>query len=255
MQDLVRVIKLSVPIVASLYFACNAAYLIVLPIGLVASSETVGVDLAESVASIFGRIMMSLIVCTSAFGAAMGTMFSGSRLVYSAARDGQLPGFFSVVNQTTETPVRAMLLQMMLTWFYSIGNFDQLISVFGSATWFFYLLTVLGLFRLRRMRDLKIQPEYTAPFPAMLLFCLLAFVLVVVECIAKPLSTALAFAFIIAGLPVSCFLGFRTASGWTRVEPGDEIQFTQTIQHDRQGESIGTTPANVRSSSTGESGE
>jgi amino acid transporter len=223
-EDLVLVIKWSVPLVATLYFACNAAYIIALPSSVVSSSETVGVDLAESIAGVPGRVIMSLFVCISAFGAAMGTVFSGSRLIFSAARDGQLPSSFGVLNEITSTPIRALLLQWSLTCFYLIiGDFDVLVGVFGSATWTFYFLTVAGMMRIRARSSNPDAYYYRAPLVAPIVFCSASLSLVIIEFIARPISGLVAMSFTALGLPVYLAIGCSckclSRSGWRRITP------------------------------------
>ena len=165
---------------------------------------------------------MMMFVCISAFGAAMGTVFAASRMIFSAARDGQLPACLSEVSESRGTPIKALLLQWSITCFYLfIGNFDELIGVFGSATWFFYFLTVLGMLLLRRWEP-TINRPYRAPFLGAVLFCLAAIGLVIILYVGRPLTSSVAFGFILLGLPFywvyqrgACC---RRRSGWSSVE-------------------------------------
>jgi amino acid transporter len=168
---------------------------------------------------------MSLFVCVSAFGAAMGTVFSGSRLVFSAARDGQLPSLFGVLSASTSTPIRALLLQWTLTCFYLIiGDFDLLVGVFGSATWTFYFLTVAGMMRLRSAREAEAEGDgrlyYKAPLIAPILFCAVSLSLVIIEFIARPISGLVALSFTALGLPVYLIAACQRkfSGGWRPLE-------------------------------------
>ncbi len=57
-------------------------------------------------------IIVLLVVSTSTFGTANASMFVGSRAVFVAAREGDLPDFLSGLHATAKTPVPAILLQV-----------------------------------------------------------------------------------------------------------------------------------------------
>ena len=200
-DDFVKIIRLSIPFVTLLFVFVNASYLVVLPPDVVASSETIGVDLALDTFGPWGARVMPLFVATSAFGAAVGNMFSGARLVFSSARDGTLPSPLAHVSRISSLPSRAVFCQTILGCaFLFVGNFEELVGMFSCATWVFYLATVVGLIRSR-----YVEPNLRRPFKVNLIyaivFALTSFLLVLVEFLSKPKSSLAAFAFILAGIP------------------------------------------------------
>lgn len=57
-------------------------------------------------------MIVSLLVSVSAFGSANGSLFSATRVVFVAAREGHLPDFLSGLHVTAKTPVPAIILQV-----------------------------------------------------------------------------------------------------------------------------------------------
>src|SRR5688572_11298938 len=84
---LIQSIHVAVPLVVFLYLFVNLSYFIVLSPLIVSTSNSIAVDFADQTFGEVGFYLMPLLVALSAFGAANGTIFSSSRLVYSAARD------------------------------------------------------------------------------------------------------------------------------------------------------------------------
>ena len=61
-----------------------------------------------------GLLVIPLLVAASAFGAANGSYYNSSRLMYVAAREGHAPKFLAGLHVTTNAPVAAVLLQVSL---------------------------------------------------------------------------------------------------------------------------------------------
>jgi amino acid transporter len=76
--------------------------------------------------------------CTS------GSLFTSIRVVYAAARTGQLPRAFGVLDANRGTPIRAVVLQASLTivLIFLGGGFRSLLRIAVVALWAFYFLTV-----------------------------------------------------------------------------------------------------------------
>jgi len=201
-KSFVRVVRVAVPLVTVLYLLVNVAYFIVLPLAVVKLTASIGVDLGVQVAgATAGRIVMPICVALSAFGAALGTLFSSSRLVYASARAGWLPSCLGVVSVRLETPLRAIVSQAgVAALALVLGDFENLVSYFGSASWLFYLLTVVGLLRLRA-REPDLERPYRVPLPAALAFCVAAAVLVATELVSSPATSIAALAFVAGGVP------------------------------------------------------
>ena len=80
-------------------------------------------------------------ICSNAF---VGSLFTSARVVYAAARMGQLPRALGVLDARHGTPIRAVLLQATLTiaLIFFGGGFRRLVRIAVVALWAFYFLTV-----------------------------------------------------------------------------------------------------------------
>ena len=57
-----------------------------------------------------GLVIIPLLVAVAIFGSLIGTVFTGSRITFSAARDGFLPDFMSGLHRSSKTPLPAVIL-------------------------------------------------------------------------------------------------------------------------------------------------
>ena len=73
-----------------------------------------------------------------------GSLFTSARVVYAAARAGQLPRAIGVLDADRGTPIRAVLLQAAITIALILlgGGFRALVRIVVVALWAFYFLTV-----------------------------------------------------------------------------------------------------------------
>lgn len=73
-----------------------------------------------------------------------GSLFTSARVVYAAARTGQLPRALGVLDADRGTPIRAVLLQAAITIALILlgGEFRALVRMTVVALWVFYFLTV-----------------------------------------------------------------------------------------------------------------
>ncbi len=61
-----------------------------------------------------GLVIIPLLVAVSNFGSLVGTLFTGSRITFSAARDGLLPEFLSGIQKNFKTPLPATLMLVLV---------------------------------------------------------------------------------------------------------------------------------------------
>ena len=201
--SLPTVIRTATLLVVLLYISVNIAYLRVLPLDIVKTSEAVGTDYGRlMLGGDFGAILISLSVITSTLGALNGSIFSGSRLVHTAADKELLPSCLACVDKKRSSPIRALLCQAMIAAVLCmVGTFDTLVNYFGAAAWLFYLITVFGVVVLRWT-----EPDLKRPFQVYLttpvVFSLFGIMLVFTPIIVSPWETVAALSFVLVGIPV-----------------------------------------------------
>jgi basic amino acid/polyamine antiporter, APA family len=167
-------LALGAGVVQLLYLACNFVYLSVLPMAGSAAATTIagrGIQFAaqdrvatavmESAFGAIGAKLMAGAILVSTFGCVNGMLLAGARVYYAMSQDGL---FFKSVGKLSKSgvPVNSLWVQWAWTCLLCLsGSYGQLLDYVIFAALAFYLLTVVGLFVLRRT-----QPDAPRPYRA-----------------------------------------------------------------------------------------
>jgi APA family basic amino acid/polyamine antiporter len=160
--------------VQALYLLCNFAYLRVLPMlgsptaatiagrGIqFAAQDRVATAVMEVAFGGIGAKLMAGAILISTFGCANGMILAGARVYYAMSQDGL---FFKSVARLSPNgvPVNSLWIQCLWTCLLCLsGSYGQLLDYVIFAALGFYLLTIVGLFVLRRT-----QPDTPRPYRA-----------------------------------------------------------------------------------------
>jgi len=150
-------------IVTAIYVATNLMYIYVLPLHDIANAENdrVGVTASLRIFGDNGTIVMAVLLMISTFGCDNGLILSGARVYYTMARDGL---FFRQIGVLNRNAVPARALWMQGCWASVLclsGKYNELLAYVIFVVLIFYILTILGIFRLRRTR-----PDWPRPYKA-----------------------------------------------------------------------------------------
>jgi len=161
-------------IVTILYLLANVVYIIALPVrGDPAGADVVarGMQYAlndrlatASISGVFGYyavLIMAVFIVISTFGCNNGLILSGARVYYAMAADKI---FFKKVGTLNEKGVPATGLIIQGIWASLLclsGTYGQLLDYVIFAVLIFYVLTIFGLFRLRKKRPEIDRPSTT----------------------------------------------------------------------------------------------
>jgi basic amino acid/polyamine antiporter, APA family len=167
-------LALGTGIVIGLYLLANVAYLVTLPIEAIqnAPGDRVATSTLEVIFPGLGVVMMAAAIMISTFGCNNGLILAGARAYYAMARDGL---FFRMSGRLNEArvPGQGLLLQGVWAAFLVLprtynpatntyGNlYSNLLEYVISAALIFYILTIGGLYRLRKTR-----PDVPRPYRA-----------------------------------------------------------------------------------------
>jgi amino acid transporter len=227
-----RVIHTAMPLVILCYITANVAYLFVLPVSAIDSTNTVAVIFGSKVFGPIGSLIFAIIVSLSCFGALNATAFTSGRLVYAAGKEGFMPEIFGKIgfgngaepsmstlrtkSWATKrlarllgdvdtglffTPVNAIVFNALLTSVYVlIGEFGTLLTFYGVAGYSFYFTTVLGLIVLR-VKEPNLERPYRTWISTPIIFCCVSLFLLRRAVFAQPLQTVIVVAFMVAGVP------------------------------------------------------
>jgi len=171
-------------LVIGLYILANVAYLCILPLEKIqhAPDDRVATAAIESVFSGAGAVIMAIAIMVSTFGCNNGLILAGARVYYAMARDGL---FFKATGKLNRNSVPAVGLVLQGIWTCLLvlprtrsGQMDpatgmeQYGNLYGTlldyvifAVLIFYVLTILGLFVLRRKRPDAERPYRAFGYP------------------------------------------------------------------------------------------
>jgi APA family basic amino acid/polyamine antiporter len=158
-----------------LYIACNFVYLMVLPMmgspdahialgrGIAhASQDRVATAMMEEAFGAVGAKLMAAAILISTFGCVNGMLLAGARVYYAMSCDGLFFKGVGKLDAKTGVPRNSLWLQWAWTCLLCLsGSYGQLLDYVIFAVLVFYVLTIVGLFVLRRK-----QPDAPRPYRA-----------------------------------------------------------------------------------------
>ena len=178
-RDMLRALCWGILIITMVFVLVNLAYVSVLGLNGVANSQAVAADLMHSVFGEAGAKFISVLITVSTLGAASGTIFTGARTNYALGRTFRPLRFMGRWNDKTNTPLSALLVQGLIALALVIfgelqrRGFETLVEYTAPVFWFFFLLTGIALFVLRRSDPHRFRPFRVPLYPfTPLLFCI-----------------------------------------------------------------------------------
>ena len=101
----------------------------------------------------YGAKLMAAAILISTFGCVNGMLLAGARVYYAMSRDGLFFKSVGKLSERSKTPVNSLWVQWAWTCLLCLsGSYGQLLDYVIFAVLVFYILTIVGLFVLRRTR-------------------------------------------------------------------------------------------------------
>jgi APA family basic amino acid/polyamine antiporter len=195
-----RSLLLGTGIVMLLYLALNVLFI-----------YAVHPDTLKGVISVGGLAMGAL------FGNSAGTLFSvliafalisslsafiiiGPRVYYAMAKDGLFFKSVARIHPKFQAPSNSIILQCFLAVILTLsGTFEQILTYMGFALGIFPIVTVIGVFVLRKNNP---AAPRMAGFPvAQILFVTTGVVILVLSFLERPVESSIALGTVMAGIP------------------------------------------------------
>jgi APA family basic amino acid/polyamine antiporter len=197
---------LGVGVVSTLYIACNLVYLSVLTLPQIQTAPEDRVATAV-VSVMFGPVatkIMAAAIMVSTFGCLNGIILSGARVYFTMARDHLFFRRAGDLNPHTHAPVFALLIQCVWAVLLTLsGQYNDLLDYVIFAVLLFYILTIGGLFRLRRTRPDLERPYKALGYPVLpALYLVMASLIEVFLLWNKPAFTMRGLILVLLGVPV-----------------------------------------------------
>ena len=216
-RNLPLALAMGTGIVITLYVAANFVYLAVLPLAgdpngatvfargiQYATADRVGTAVMQQMYGAIGASLMAIAILLSTFGCNNGLILSGARVYYAMAKDGLFFRSVSRINPRFKTPVISLVVQALWTCLLCLsGSYNQLLEYIIFAVLIFYILTIAGLFLLRRMRPNAERPYRAIGYPVLpAVYIIFAVFIDVVLLLYKPQYTWPGLIIVLLGIPV-----------------------------------------------------
>ena len=133
---------------------CRKAVIEQVDLGLAdAAEERVGTAVMTQMFGAAGGLLMAAAILISSFGCNNGLILSGARVYYAMAKDGLFFRKVAQLHPKYKTPAVSLMVQMVWTCVLCVsGSYGQILDYVIFAVLVFYILTIAGLFVLRRTR-------------------------------------------------------------------------------------------------------
>ena len=205
-RTLPRVYIIGTLSVIGLYVLANAVYLWHVPLEEMRATDTVAPLLLGKLLGTVGSTAILVLVILSTLGSSHASVMTGARVTFAQARDGLLFRFLGRVSPTFETPVVALVTQLVLscTAVLLLRDFGRLAESFVFTMWIFYGLGAVSLFVIRR-RDAGLgAPVFRTPgFPYVpAVFVLSSAAMTGLSIYDDPQTTGMWLLVLAAGVPV-----------------------------------------------------
>jgi APA family basic amino acid/polyamine antiporter len=221
-------------IVIALYVLINFVYLNALPLsgdpngstvparGIQhATEDRVGTAAMQVMFHQFGGALMAVAIIVSSFGCNNGLILAGARVYYAMAKDGLFFRSVGKVHPRYHTPAVSLMVQMVWTCVLCVsGSYGQLLDYIVFAVLVFYILTIAGLFVLRRTRPNADRPYRAFGYPVLpAIYIVMAVYIVLVLLRYKPQYTWPGLVIVLIGIPVYYVWSRRTGLAKTGPPP------------------------------------
>ncbi len=192
-------------IVTIIYVTANIMYTAQLPMHEIASAEKdrVAVVASNAIFGNAGTIIIALMIMVSTFGCDNGLILAGARVYYTMAKDKL---FFKKVGSLNNNavPQVSLWVQCLFACIWSIsGRYGDLLDMISFVAVAFYILTIIGIFILRKKRPDTERPYKAFGYPFMpFLYVLMGLAFCILLIIYKPQYTWPGLIITLIGVPL-----------------------------------------------------
>jgi APA family basic amino acid/polyamine antiporter len=199
-------LALGVGIVSALYLACNLVYLYALPLEAIQSAPQDRVATAVG-QHMFVPVAVQLVaaaIMVSTFGCVNGMLLAGARVYYAMAQDRLFFRQAGKLDPQTHTPNTSLWLQCVWACLLTLsGRYGDLLDYVIFAVLIFYMLTIAGIFVLRRTRPDMERPYRAIGYPVLpVVYIVAAGLIEILLLLYKPNYTWPGLIIVLLGIPV-----------------------------------------------------
>ncbi|ESU23184.1 amino acid permease [Flavobacterium enshiense DK69] len=192
-------------IVTIIYVLANVMYVAVVPLEEIAfaKSDRVAVVAANNIFGNIGTLIIAVMIMISTFACNNGLIMAGARVYYTMAKDGL---FFKKAAHLNEFSVPAWALWSQCVWASFLcltGKYGDLLDFVVIIVLIFYILTIYGIFILRRKQPDAERPYKAFGYPFLPLFYIVVASAISISLLITKFSTCgWGVLIMLAGIPV-----------------------------------------------------
>ncbi len=215
-KNIPRSLFLGTFIVTVIYILANVAYLALLPIQgtptatdvagngiMFATDGRVGAAAASMIMGNVGVLVMAGLIMVSTFGCNSGLILSGGRLFFAMANDKL---FFRQAGELNKNQVPAKALWVQCLWASILcvsGKYGDLLTYATFASLLFYILTIYGVFILRKKEPDAERPYKAFGYPVVpALYIIITTAICITLLVYQTTYTAIGLGIVALGIPV-----------------------------------------------------
>lgn len=192
-------------IVTIIYVSTNLMYLSVLPLHEIAfaKSDRVAVAASNVIFGDVGTYVIALMIMISTFGCNNGLILAGARVYYTMAQDGLFFKKAGTLNKNA-VPEWALWAQCIVASLLCLsGKYGDLLDMVSFIVVIFYVLTIAGIFILRKKMPDAERPYKAFGYPVLpALYMLMGIAFCVMLIIYKPSFTWPGLIITLIGIPL-----------------------------------------------------
>lgn len=206
-------------IVTIIYLLANLAYFSLLPLNgnhmssdlmeqgiKFANEDRIGASAASVIFGNAGVFIMAALIMVSTFGCNSGLILAGGRLFYAMSKDGL---FFKSAGELNKNNVPEKALWLQCIWASVLclsGKYGDLLTYSTFANLLFYILTIYGVFILRKKEPDAPRPYKALGYPVVPIIYIILVTLICIDLlIYDTTNTGLGLLIVLLGIPIYNF--------------------------------------------------
>lgn len=192
-------------IVSLIYILANVMYLAVLPLQEIATAvdDRVAVAAAKPIFGSMGTYIIAIMIMVSSFACNNGLIMAGARVYYTMAKDGV---FFKKAGHLNRFNVPGWALWAQCIWASALcltGKYSALLDFVMIIVIIFYILTIIGIFILRKRLPERERPYKAFGYPFLpALYIILASAICISLLVFKTSTCGWGVLIMLIGLPI-----------------------------------------------------
>lgn len=196
-------------VVTVIYVACNFMYVSVLSMTQIAGapSDRVAVAVSEVILGHNGAKIIAIMIMVSTFGCNNGLIMAGARVYFEMANDRL---FFPKAKILNLKGVPSKALWMQCFWASVLclsGHYSDLLNFIIFTVLLFYILTIAGIFILRKKRPDMERPYKAFGYPVLpALYIIFATIICLVLLYKQTFFSGMGLVIVLIGLPIYSYL-------------------------------------------------